>query len=161
MSAIKIVFLVKIRGDLICLFFFLIKPYMNLFLKNVVILALLILTLPTLAQYDNRNSTISSSLSSQQVNIQSKIDPPTEDFCKWQASLGVTGAFGEGATSTTLSFSHLCGFGNYQRFRLGYGVRLSSFFGTDRAFTAVPPALASEENPDGFVTEKVNLTPLI
>ncbi|WP_375558645.1 hypothetical protein ACE193_12905 [Bernardetia sp. OM2101] len=68
----------------------------------------------------------------------------------WEKRIGITGAFGEGATSMTLGFSHLYGFGSSRRFKLGYGVRLSSFFGSDRKFTAAPPDLASEDNPQYF-----------
>lgn len=68
----------------------------------------------------------------------------------WEKRIGITGAFGEGATSTTLGFSHLYGFGSSRRFKLGYGVRLSSFFGSDRKFTAAPPDLASQDDPQYF-----------
>lgn len=68
----------------------------------------------------------------------------------WEKRIGITGAFGESTTSMTLGFSHLYGFGSSRRFKLGYGVRLSSFFGSDRKFTAAPPDLASQENPQYF-----------
>ena len=68
----------------------------------------------------------------------------------WEKRIGITGAFGEGATSMTLGFSHLYGFGSSRRFKMGYGLRLSSFFGSDRKFTAAPPDLASQDNPQYF-----------
>ena len=74
-----------------------------------------------------------------------------DDASPWEKRIGITGAFGEGATSATLGFSHLYGFGSSRRFKLGYGVRLSSFFGSDREFTAAPPDLASEDNPQYFI----------
>lgn len=74
------------------------------------------------------------------------------EISPWEKRIGITGAFGEGSTSMTLGFSHLYGFGSSRRFKLGYGVRLSSFFGSDREFTAAPPDLAAEENPQYFKT---------
>ncbi|WP_338760008.1 hypothetical protein WAF17_12775 [Bernardetia sp. ABR2-2B] len=75
------------------------------------------------------------------------------DISPWEKRIGITGAFGEGATSMTLGFSHLYGLGSSRRFKVGYGLRLSSFFGSDREFTAAPPDLASEENPQSFFVE--------
>jgi len=75
------------------------------------------------------------------------------EISPWEKRIGITGAFGEGATSMTLGFSHLYGFGSSRRFKLGYGLRLSSFFGSDRKFTAAPPDLASEDNPQSFIVE--------
>lgn len=74
------------------------------------------------------------------------------EISPWEKRIGLTGAFGEGSTSMTLGFSHLYGFGSSRRFKLGYGLRLSSFFGSDRKFTAAPPDLASEDNPQYFKT---------
>jgi hypothetical protein len=75
------------------------------------------------------------------------------EISPWEKRIGITGAFGESATSMTLGFSHLYGFGSSRRFKLGYGVRLSSFFGSDRAFMAAPPDLASLEETQSFFVE--------
>lgn len=75
------------------------------------------------------------------------------EISPWEKRLGITGAFGESSTSLTLGFSHLYGFGSSRRFKLGYGVRLSSFFGSNREFTAAPADLASEDNPESFFVE--------
>ncbi len=71
----------------------------------------------------------------------------------WEKRVGITGAFGESTISTTLGFSHLYGLGSSRRFKIGYGLRLSSFFGSDREFTAAPPDLASADNPNSFFVE--------
>lgn len=75
------------------------------------------------------------------------------EISPWEKRIGITGAFGEGSTSMTLGFSHLYGLGSSRRFKLGYGIRLSSFFGSDRKFTAAPPDLASSDNPQSFLVE--------
>ncbi|WP_291724151.1 hypothetical protein [Bernardetia sp.] len=128
-------------------------------------------TSSTLAQdYQTTNNTISnfrktSSLESQfSKTIQSNylssfsINEIKDDETQpWEKRIGITGAFGESSTSLTAGFSHLYGFGSSRRFKLGYGIRLSSFFGSDRKFSAAPPDLASEDNPQVFITESSQL----
>ncbi len=94
-----------------------------------------------------------SSFSSFSLFSKKEIKDTDMEISPWEKRIGITGAFGEGATSMTLGFSHLYGFGSSRRFKLGYGVRLSSFFGSDREFTAAPPDLASEDNPQIFTPE--------
>ncbi len=104
----------------------------------------------------NLNSEFSNAIvqNSSFANFSSKdIKETAMAISPWEKRIGITGAFGEATTSLTLGFSHVYGFGSSRRFKLGYGVRLSSFFGSDRQFTAAPPDLASEENPQSFFVE--------
>ncbi|MEM6298519.1 MAG: hypothetical protein AAF740_07515 [Bacteroidota bacterium] len=84
----------------------------------------------------------------------------TSETSPWEKRIGITGAVGEGGGSFTAGFSHLYGFGDAQRFRLGYGVRFTSFFGSDNEFSAAPPDLASEENPQIFAPASSQLNAL-
>ncbi len=106
--------------------------------------------------FEKTNSVFSKSIlqNSPFTSFSTKVTKDTDmEISPWEKRIGTTGAFGEGATSMTLGFSHLYGFGSSRRFKLGYGVRLSSFFGSDRDFTAAPPDLAAEENPQSFIVE--------
>jgi hypothetical protein len=103
---------------------------------------------------NNSNSNFSQSIL-QNSSFSAKETKDTDmEISPWEKRIGITGAFGEGSTSMTLGFSHLYGFGSSRRFKVGYGVRLSSFFGSDRKFTAAPPDLASQDNPQYFRTGK-------
>ena len=100
----------------------------------------------TLYQSTNNSSSKSNKLSTSFTDVRGT----DMEISPWEKRIGLTGAFGEGSTSLTAGFSHLYGFGSSRRFKLGYGIRLSSFFGSDREFSAAPPDLAAEENPQFF-----------
>ncbi len=54
-------------------------------------------------------------------------------------NFGVSVAYGKNAFMVSPSWTQYWGFGKYKNIRLGYGVRLNNFSGTDCVYTPAPP----------------------
>ncbi len=63
---------------------------------------------------------------------------------KTSASIDAAFGFGKGATSASLSWNRTHGLGQSNKFRLGYGVRFSTFSGSDLLYTTAPAKLAAD-----------------
>jgi hypothetical protein len=65
-------------------------------------------------------------------------------IAKKNANIDAAVGFGSNSLSLALSWNRTHGLGSSNKFRIGYGVRLSSFSGTNLAYSTAPADLAAE-----------------
>ena len=63
---------------------------------------------------------------------------------KTQTNYDIALAFGSKAVSPSISFSKLYSVTKNKRFKIGYGVRLNTYFGQGKSFVTAPASIASE-----------------
>ncbi len=62
---------------------------------------------------------------------------------KYNNNFDLAFAFGGGQVTISPSWAHLHGIGKKEKFKIGYGVRFNSVFGSDQIFTTVWPVTVS------------------
>jgi hypothetical protein len=62
---------------------------------------------------------------------------------KYNNNFDLALAFGGGQTTISPSWAHLHGIGKKEKFKIGYGVRFNSVFGSDQTFITAPAKLTS------------------
>ncbi len=83
-------------------------------------------------------------------------EQPTQ---KWFKSLNIGLNAGAGFMGD-LSWQHVYGLGNSQKFRIGYGVRLNVYGGSDLDYTSAPPDYQDEAQKDTVTLASSGLTSL-
>ncbi len=69
--------------------------------------------------------------------------PLTAQSRRHENQFGLTANVGTGNFATALSWSHEYGLGQNKRFKIGYGIRLTGFWGTDQDYITAPAKFTS------------------
>jgi hypothetical protein len=106
--------------------------------KSIIVVAILLLSQSLFAQYQFPNSTFAK-----------------YQYTKTQRNLDFAVAFGS-AFSPSVSYQKLYGIGETKRFKIGWGVRLNTFFSGERDFITAPAKLTSgKESIVALFTENI------
>jgi hypothetical protein len=106
--------------------------------KSIIVVAILLFSKSIFAQHHFANSSFAQ-----------------YQYTKTQRNLDFAIAFGS-AFSPSVSYQKLYGIGDRKRFKIGWGVRLNTFFGGDRDFITAPAKLTSgKESIVALFTENI------
>jgi hypothetical protein len=81
-------------------------------------------------------------------NAFAQTEENTKKGYKYNNNFDVAFGVGSNEFSSALSWVKFHGIGKKQKFKIGYGLRLSNYFGTDKKYTTAPASLINEKKID-------------